>query len=285
MIIDTRFRQRYTTIPFAVYNRFYDPPHQNTTLIKLAHYHKEIEMYVITDGSAYLFSDSVAYEVQKGDIFIVSPYHPHSAKFFPDRKFSHHCICFDLEMIYDRKLCSDLENGTLTITPHISHTEPYADLLGEYIKKACLAHSTGREGWEFAVIGNLSLLFALLKEQHLIQRIKVENISNAFAIQIIDYISNNYSNTITSRDAADFLHISNGYFCRIFKTNFGVCFQNYLNLYRLEVAQKQLKYTETPIFEISIAVGFNSFSYFCKLFKDTYHCTPTEYRNLHRLKT
>lgn len=284
MIIDTHFRQRYTTIPFAVYNGLHTP-YQFTTHFTLVHYHKEIELFLITDGSAYLYVDSVAYEVHKGDILVIAPYHPHNAKIFADRKFSHHCICFDLKMIYERKLCEELEKGTLTITPHISHTEPYAELLGEYIKKACQAHSSGKSGWELTVIGNMSLFLGLLKEHCLLQQVKEGTRSNDFAIHVIDYISNNYSNGITSKDAADFLHLSNSYFCRIFKENFGFCFQNYLNAYRLDEASEQLKNSTLPISEISIAAGFNSFSYFSKLFKDTYHCTPSEYRNIHRSKT
>lgn len=284
MIEDVHFRQRYTTIPFAVYNGLHNPQPFPANRITLAHYHKEIELLLITDGSARLYVDSVAYEVQKGDILVTAPYHPHNAMIFSDRKFAHHCICFDLEMIYERNLCDELVKGKLTITPHISHTEPYAELLGEYIKKACQAHSCGKAGWELTVIGNISLFLGLLKEHCLIQPVKEGVRSNDFSIRVIDYISNNYSNGITSKDAADFLHLSNSYFCRVFKDNFGSCFQNYLNAYRLESAKEHLKKSVLPISEISIAAGFNSFSYFSKLFKDTYKYTPTEYRNIHSLK-
>ena len=284
MIEDSRFRQRYTTIPFAVHNRVHTPQSLSTNQITLAHYHKEIELLLITDGSALLYVDSVAYEVHKGDILVIAPYHPHNAKIFSDRKFSNHCICFDLEMIYERKLCDELEKRHLTIAPYISHTEPYAELLGEYIRKACQAHSCGKAGWELTVIGNMSLFLGLLKEYGLIQQVQEGTRSNDFSIRVIDYISNNYCNEITSKDAAEFLHISNGYFCRVFKENFGFCFQNYLNAYRLESAKEHLKKSMLPISEISIAVGFNSFSYFSKLFKNTYNCTPKEYRNIHHSK-
>ena len=280
MKIDTRFRQRYTTIPFAVYSKLHTPTPHSPNTITLTHYHKEMELFLITDGSALLYVDSVAYEVQKGDIFVIAPYHPHNAKIFSDRNFSHHCICFDLQMIYERNLCEDLEKGNLTITPHIPHTEPCAELLGEYVKKACQAHSISKAGWELNVIGYMSLFLGLLKEHCYIQQISDGTKSNDFSIRLIDYISKNYSNGITSRDAADFLHISNSYFCRIFKENFGSCFQNYLNVYRLEAAKEQLKTSTLTITEISVAVGFNSFSYFSKLFKDAYNCTPTEYRKL-----
>lgn len=278
MKVDTRFRQKYTTIPFAVYSRAHTPLPHSSNIVTLVHYHKEMELFLITEGNATLYIDSVAYEVHKGDVLTIAPYHPHNAIIYSDQSFSHHCICFDLQMIHDRLLCEELEKGTLTTVPYISHTAPYTALLGSYLDRACQAHSAGMAGWELTVIGYLSLFLGLLKEQGLIHPVNAKIKSNEFSIQLIDYISKNYRDGITSCNAADFFHLSNSYFCRIFKQNFGSCFQSYLNTFRLESAKKLLKDTTLPVTEIAIDTGFNSFSYFCKLFKALYNCTPTEYR-------
>ena len=97
--------------------------------------------------------------------------------------------------------------------------------------------------------------------------------------QIIDYIAHNFTSNITSAHIANALHMNNSYFCRLFRKNFGYCFQNYLCMYRIEKSKPLLKYTEQSISEIAYSVGFNSFSYYSKKFKEFTSLTPREYRN------
>ena len=97
-------------------------------------------------------------------------------------------------------------------------------------------------------------------------------------MHFMDYINKNYENNITSTDITTKLFINNSYFCRLFKKNFGSCFQNYLNMYRLEKSTVILKTTDLSVSEISQTVGFNSISYYSKLFKEIYGCSPSVYR-------
>lgn len=268
------FKSRYTTIPFAVYHGNY----KNEKIESISHQHKEIELLTILDGSATFYIDSVAYDVEKGDILIISPYSLHNATIYPDKSFSHFCLCFDLNIIYDKSLNSELEDGSLIIYPLIKHTEKSAYKLSEYIVAAFHACDEMKNGWEFNAIGNMSLLFSVLKEGNYIFKSSANKKNKNFCKNTMDFIDKNYNKNITSSDAAEALFINNSYFCRTFKKNFGNCFQKYLCAYRIEKSTILLKTTDMSISEISEKVGFNSFCYFSKLFKEIYNCSPSEYR-------
>lgn len=94
----------------------------------------------------------------------------------------------------------------------------------------------------------------------------------------MEYINQNYNQFITSKDVASELFMNNSYFCRLFKKNFGNCFQNYLNIYRIEKSTILLRDTNDSVSEIAENVGFNSMSYYGKLFREIYGCSPSQYR-------
>jgi len=268
------FKARYTTIPFAVYHARYE----NQKIESISHQHKEMEILTILEGNAVFYIDSVAYNVEKGDLLVIPPYSLHNAIIRDDKTFSHYCLCFDLSLIYDKKLCSQLESGDLTITPFISHEEEFAGRLSDNVINSYFACEEKKPGWEFNAIGNISVFFGCLTENNLISLPNLNKKNKNFCMHVMDYINKNYENNITSTDISTKLFMNNSYFCRLFKKNFGSCFQNYLNMYRLEKSTVILKTTDLSVSEISQTVGFNSISYYSKLFKEIYGCSPSEYR-------
>jgi len=267
------FKSRYTTIPVAALNKSNKDSILKNDFSTLPHMHKEMEIISVLNGRARFHIDSLSFDIKKGDVVLVSPYQIHNATFLADEEYERCCICFDLDLLYDKKLNNDLENGIVTINNIIN--DP---LCAELVKEACLAKVNEESGWEFKVIGNLSKLFGILKEKDLFSN------SNSFLqtkIQnrlIISFVSENYNKDISSKSVAEALHIDGSYFCRLFKANFGCNFQDYLSRYRIEKAKTMLKNSELSVSEISESVGFNSFSYFTKCFRQYTSLTPSQYR-------
>ena len=139
-----------------------------------------------------------------------------------------------------------------------------------------MAHATGENGLELDVIGNLCMIFALLKQHKYIKSGIFQR--KEICRNMIEYIDKNYVFPVTSADAAKELFISESYFCRLFKENFGQPFQKYLCMYRIEKSKNLLRTTDMSVSEIAAAVGFNSFSYFSKMFREFVSSTPLEYR-------
>jgi AraC-like DNA-binding protein len=96
--------------------------------------------------------------------------------------------------------------------------------------------------------------------------------------QAIRYISDNHQEPIKVEDIADYVHLSPGYFSRLFKRATGCTTTEYLIKYRLRIAKGLLSETDVSLGEAAQTAGFCSQSYFSKMFRRFEGMTPFEYR-------
>ena len=268
------FKNRYTTIPFAIYQAYC------TTGVHevITHYHREIEIISITEGSAEFYINSKSYSLKKGDILIIPPYALHRGLTTDNTLNSYDCICFDLQLLCDKNLENLLESQAFSVIPLIASEEICAKQLQEYIKQAVNACKSKESGWELEAIGNMSLLFGVLKKNYFIKQAVGNNKETLFGERVMNYLLQNSSRSITSRDISNALYMNQSYFCRLFKKTFGYPFEKYLLIYRLEKSRLYLTTTTLSITEIAFCLGFQNCSYFAKTFKERFNTTPLSYR-------
>jgi len=271
------FKLRYTTIPFASYARIHKAK-ENGSFPTLSHKHREMEILVAQSGRALFRIDAVSYEVCAGDILMVPPYRLHHAILLPDADFSHCCICFDLAILHEEELQNSLESGSTAMPVILRANQPETSELAQYIRNTFRAHADQKDGWELCVRGNLCLFFSRLKEGGHLFSAGFSRNSDDICYRILDFIEMHHREPITSGDAAREFHLSNSYFCRMFRSNFGCCFQKYLGMFRVEKAKILLSTTGRTVSEIASAVGFANFSYFSRTFREYVSMSPSEYR-------
>ncbi len=97
--------------------------------------------------------------------------------------------------------------------------------------------------------------------------------------QSLEYIHNNYQESISLNDVADYTFVSTCYLSRMFKKEIGKNFVDYLNEYRIEKAKVYLKDFELKGYEVAELVGIPDPHYFSKIFKKYVGETPTTYKN------
>lgn len=93
-----------------------------------------------------------------------------------------------------------------------------------------------------------------------------------------DYIRTNYSKPITLKNIADSCFINPKYLGRIFKSQIGISFHQYLSDFRLKEAASQLRHTNNTVLEIAMNCGFCSASYFNNTFHKKFGMTPSVYK-------
>ncbi|AJY76918.1 response regulator [Paenibacillus beijingensis] len=97
--------------------------------------------------------------------------------------------------------------------------------------------------------------------------------------QAVAYIQQNYGDPdISIQKLISLLHISQGYFCGIFKKEVKMTFVQYLMQIRMEAAKELLRTTDLKAFEIAERVGFTEPNYFSYCFKKQIGVSPKEYR-------
>ena len=272
-MFNDNFKNRYRKIPLAISECL---PGQATEV--LLHWHKEVELITVTSGQAEFYVNGEGYEISAGDTLVIPPCALHRATVAAEWDTRYICVCFDAKLLCDGELSEGLESGSLTVTPHIKSCDTAATRSAALVRDAFCSCREGREGWELAAVGSVSLLFAALKSEGRIVPCIKQGHDRAFCMKTVAYIKENYRENISSRSASEGLYLNNSYFCRQFQRNFGISFSEYLLNWRVEKAKELIRHSQKPISTVAEEVGFNDFSYFSKVFKKVCGVTPSAYR-------
>lgn len=98
----------------------------------------------------------------------------------------------------------------------------------------------------------------------------------------LDYSVTHIEDTaLNLKSIADHFKISYAYLSKAFKEDFGKSYTEYMNLYRIEMAKKQLIDTDDKVYEICERIGLEPKN-FHFLFKKYEGITPKEFKQLHR---
>lgn len=96
--------------------------------------------------------------------------------------------------------------------------------------------------------------------------------------RISDYISKNYQEKLLLSDIAKKEALSFTYLSHFFHENFGVTFQEYVNLLRCEKAKYLLSHTESTLLTICGVCGFSDLRYLNSAFTRFYGVSPKSFR-------
>lgn len=98
----------------------------------------------------------------------------------------------------------------------------------------------------------------------------------------VQYIKRNLNKNISRADVADYVHLNEEYFSRLFRQQTGDTFKDYLLMEKMKEAQKLLMNSRLSVSIIASKVGYDNFSHFSKMFKKVTNQTPQEYRKDHQ---
>ena len=99
-----------------------------------------------------------------------------------------------------------------------------------------------------------------------------------------DYIEKNCHKNLSLEEVAQTVHLSPFYFSRLFKTEQGSNFVEFLTKSRINRAKRLLQNPERTVARIALEAGYQDPSYFCRVFRQEVGLTPNQYRNELRTK-
>lgn len=95
------------------------------------------------------------------------------------------------------------------------------------------------------------------------------------------FIQDNLANSIKLTDLASSFHISSRHLSRLFISELGVSYCDYVRNQRVRRAAKLLKETEISIKEIAEETGFPNVHYFTRVFTSAMGSSPGLFRSLY----
>ncbi len=122
-------------------------------------------------------------------------------------------------------------------------------------------------------------LLRFAEEYSILTQVKDSPIATTNKIEKMTYyIARHYSENITAKDISDSAGITPDYANVLFNKAFNHSVMKQVMIERINHAQRDLLFTDSPIFQIALDCGFNSISCFNTAFRKLNDCSPTEYR-------
>lgn len=125
--------------------------------------------------------------------------------------------------------------------------------------------------------------FKQLREliDQVLSEIKYKKSGRAYSVNVqnvLKLIQEEYQKDLSLKYVADHLHLNVMYLGQLFKKETKKSFSQYLNYYRIKLAQELLLNTTINVNEISEKIGYMSSGYFYKNFKKICGLSPKEFR-------
>lgn len=252
------------------------------------HWHDEMEIVYVESGEFDEFIDLEKYHVRKGDILLINPCLLHSFRLVDDSRTTFRTVIFNFNMLTSNntdacaiKYLTPFIEGMYINPIHITPYQPHYEELKTSVQTLIAEYDIKEEYFELKIKSELFNLFHILFSYFFKPEIHEPNIKDNTTRNIktiLDYIEDNYMNTITIDELAECVNLSKHYFMRFFKRYMGMTCIEYINDYRLNVATNLLLSSGMQITEIAARIGITNLSYFNRIFKKKYNMTPKEYR-------
>lgn len=249
------------------------------------HWHKELELLLLSGGRGEFTLDSQKYAVGDGDIVLISPQMLHYGIVSGEEPLHCRVIKMQLDLIgrheedLYQKYVAPFEKEKLVFTPVLSATD-YPDVAQQINTVVSLFRS--RSDAVILIKSELIKLYGLLIDHGLFTKQEKKSPQSSGDLkEIIHYIEANLTQKITVEDLAGIAGYSKYYFIRKFREQTGATVTEYVNSLRLSAAADLLLSTKLPVGMIGERAGIPNMPYFIKLFRREYSMTPLEFRKFY----
>ena len=247
------------------------------------HSHDAMEAFICIQNNYEIHVNNTIYKLKEGDILIIPPNMPH--EYVNDKYGVRFIYLVEMSYFFDSHDYSTIEplffNGMLINEETCPDIYKNVYNLFMDINSCYFTHSNF---WETTVYSKLYQVFIEVAK-HSENNLKDETSNSSQSIERINsllrYMDINYSEEMSTEQAAEFTGFSKFHFMRLFKLQTGYTFHDYLTLKRIHMAQLMLL-TNKPITEIAFESGFSSLPTFCRAFKKYTNYSPSDYKKLRR---
>lgn len=250
------------------------------------HWHDEMEIIIIENGSGLMCLNRETLRVKKGDILIVNRGVLHGIKTDLKHILYFKSIVFDLNYLAgppgdlcQEHLISLLLENKAEFTHKISPDDENYPALMKLFYQLHDCHRL-KKPYYYVKLKSLfyEFFYEMLTGNYIIPTDTEQNKNLASIKKILDYINKHYNEPLTARDLTGLSNYSEFYFMKIFKQYTHKPLISYINDLRLEKSKPLLLHTDKPITEIAMEVGFNNTSYYIKKFQQANGTSPYKFR-------
>ena len=263
----------------------------NRIQFRKEHIHNEFEIFIVLKGSGIAKIKNKSYSLKAGDIFLINSGEVHSymrdplytldvedtddVPLFLFVQISNHCL-----REYFPQIRTTIFNSC-NLRDYLSDEE--ANSMINLLVQSAKIYFMEEPLYQLNVLSNVAKVLVSCYKQvphEIISEAQKTNLKqkNLRVERIISYIDANFETQIRLQDLAEQENLSPTHFSHLFTSLFGVTFQNYVNIKRMEQCIRLMPNKEKTLLEISYESGFSDPKYMNRMFIKHFGYTPKEYR-------
>lgn len=278
--------------------------HHNTQTDNYAnHWHTPMEILMPVENHYTAYVNGRKYELQPYDILIVAPnvYHAYEA---PDTGMRYF-ILIDVSILKD---ILGIHQVLSLLNPCACFTAENAPEIHTLLKKHILdiCHSYFESFVttpvcesdtplpakvpptppvpEIDIYRNLLDMFSIIARQNKASDtsgahayLENQTLVNKFTF-ICSFIDDHCTEALSLEQVSKMMNFSKYHFSRLFKEFTGESFYRYVNIKRIQYAERLLVHQSTSVTDIALTCGYSTTSAFIRMFKQINGCTPRDFR-------
>lgn len=239
------------------------------------HWHDYFEIELLIEGKSEHLLNNKSYHISRGDLCLLTYFDFHTHRPLDGEYATIFNFNFDPDALPENIMnillslpgaimCKFDEDELKTILSDIEVIDR------EQFEPDDLIHRT------YMTTVFTKIILTILRKCGVEQIAELSGDQNAFN-KAVALMRCHFREDITLSDIADQVGLTPNYLGQLFKTNFGMTFNEQLKSIRLKYSKNLLKYSNYSIATVSELCGFKSPSYFIQCFKDEYSLTPKQY--------
>jgi AraC family transcriptional activator of pobA len=251
------------------------------------HWHEHLELIYMVSGEAVFDIGNQSFAVTAGDILFVNNGQLHSGYSIHNKGVDYYAIVYNPSLLFGSALDTHQSqtigpflNGDHFLPNQIQKTDSYYTEIKQWIVNTIDEFKQKSFAYEVNIKAYLQLILVRFSRQSSAEfTYSLKNIRQTEMLKpIFNYIETAYPDKISLEQAAKLVNLSTHHFCKSFKKATGRTFVEYLNIVRINEAERLLKRTELSITRIAEQVGFCNINYFDKVFKKVKKYQPSNAR-------
>ncbi|MCR2804649.1 AraC family transcriptional regulator [Paenibacillus soyae] len=243
------------------------------------HWHKELEVFVVLEGSVVIETTKARYTLREGDILIMNSNEIHAS----------HCPGYADAILIVQMDLAFLKPFGYDFSQIIVQRERWIDpetvrRIKRGLASIVLEMCRKEKGYQAQVMSHVyQFISDLLRRVPHRTRLDAPDIMSAVDFnrlnRIIAYVNDNYHLPISLKDVAKEEFLSAYYLSHFFKDKVGLTFSECLNRVRLQKAvELLLSESSMTVTELALSVGFPNVKSFNRCFRNKYQMSPFRYK-------
>lgn len=250
------------------------------------HFHNEIELLCIIDGSAVVRCGSEKYNATKGTVLLLNSNAAHEIS---ARNKSITTLIVQFSNHFLREYFPSIRTTIFDKTDILANYDTAeAKELWEKLYNVAIDYITAEPYYEMRVVSGMASIVATLLQKipHTVTSEKTyasKKQSIARLDRIITHINQEFEYPIRLADLAEKEGVTPTHLSHLFSNSLGITLQEYINNVRFENAIRLMSDASKPLSAVAEESGFSDLKYLNKMFQKHFGCSPTEYVHVNDL--